>query len=109
MTLLYENNPPLILQALWALGNIAGDCYKCRDKVILKGGVDCVIRIISNYPTPDVAKIGIWVLSNLSRGDPLPSYDLIKQTIPLFGSVIVRGLVEGNYLECALWSLNTHS
>jgi hypothetical protein len=39
MHLLYENSPNVIEQALWGLGNIAGDCPKCRDQVILKGGV----------------------------------------------------------------------
>lgn len=37
--LLYQNQPYIIDQALWGLGNIAGDCAKFRDIILSKGGL----------------------------------------------------------------------
>ena len=68
MQLLYENNGPILENALWGLGNIAGDCCNCRNTVIMKGGVECVIRIITQSEFINVKQLGIWVLSNLALG-----------------------------------------
>lgn len=58
----------MLEQALWGLGNIAGDCDFCRDTVIMKGGVECVVRIVDNAINQAVVSLGCWVLSNLCRG-----------------------------------------
>jgi hypothetical protein len=38
LRILYENRPQLSRQALWGLGNIAGDCAAFRDDILRKGG-----------------------------------------------------------------------
>ena len=44
--MLYENVGEVLEQTLWGLGNVSGDSGKCRDGVIMKGGVEAVLRII---------------------------------------------------------------
>jgi hypothetical protein len=107
--LLYENSGPVLEQALWGLGNIAGDCSNCRNTVISKGGIECVVRIITNSDSPTMTEIGIWVLSNLSSGDPAPSHDLVHSALPVIAQAVIQGKVKGQILSSALWSLCLHS
>lgn len=46
LKLVYADILHISEQALWGLGNVAGDCCAFRDLVISKGAVDCFIRII---------------------------------------------------------------
>ena len=45
--LLNENQYGIVDQAIWALGNIAADSTKYRDKILLLGAMDPLIKIIS--------------------------------------------------------------
>jgi hypothetical protein len=51
------------------------------------------MRIITNFKSASVVRLGAWVLSNFSRGDPLPSYEFVKPAIPLLGSIVVQGIL----------------
>ena len=44
--LLSENRPGIAEQAIWAVGNIAGDCAYYRDAVLKAGGMEPLIRIV---------------------------------------------------------------
>ena len=37
--LLYQNKPGIVDQAVWAIGNLSGDCVSHRDKIIQAGAV----------------------------------------------------------------------
>jgi len=39
MSVIKENKPHIVEQALWGLGNIAGDSTKFRDTILNNGGV----------------------------------------------------------------------
>ena len=45
--LLYESTGPILEQAIMAVGNIAADCSTCRGTVIMKGGIECLSRIVT--------------------------------------------------------------
>jgi len=51
---------------------------------------------------------GIWALSNLCRGVPLPQYELIKPAISVLGRGILSGVLEGDGLSDSLWALANH-
>lgn len=109
LQLLYENSGCILEQAMWGLGNIAGDCTFCRDTVIMKGGVECITRLVEQSSIPREVQLGCWVLSNLCRGETPPKYDLIKGALPVLASTVVKGTLTGQYLSGALWSLSLHS
>ena len=67
------NSPSLDVceQAVWALGNIAGDCPTLRDLVLNNGATDKIIKMIE--ATASMGQMGplrnaVWALSNLMRG-----------------------------------------
>lgn len=72
--LLVENRPGIADQAIWGIGNLAGDSPNIRDKVIDEGGVDAVIHFINNTTNQNNLTQAAWALSNLCRGDPLPNH-----------------------------------
>jgi len=77
-------------QAIWALGNIAGDNYEFRDIIIQAGAVYPLIRIIEeSVAEGTLLKNAIWALLNLCRGKPLPPYYAVRDTIPVFARVIM--------------------
>jgi importin subunit alpha-6/7 len=106
--LLYENKPVISEQALWGIGNIAGDCHAFRDMVLTKGGLECLIRIVENTNVSSLMRHGIWALSNLCRGAPLPHYDMIKPAISVIARAILSGFIEGDVLSDSLWVLASH-
>lgn len=69
-------------QALWCIGNIAGDTSKFRDIVIDCGAITPIIEIINTAKSFNVIKNGAWVLSNLCRGKPAPNFDKVRHCIP---------------------------
>lgn len=94
LQLLLQPNIVIIEQALWCIGNIAGDTTMFRDMIIMRGGVDCLVRIGENNQNMSVIRKIAWVLSNLCRGCPLPKYELIKPAIALLATVVVSGILD---------------
>jgi len=75
-------------QCLWALGNFAGDGPHLRDLVLKHGGLAAICKLVSTTTNRSCIKNGIWAISNLCRGKPLPSKSLTACAIP----VLVRFL-----------------
>ena len=75
---LFSKLPDIAEQAIWAIGNIAGDSTSYRDLILKAGGIPPLIKILAN---PDLKlasiKVGTWALSNCCRGKPLPEFKLV--------------------------------
>lgn len=96
-------------QAVWALGNIAGDSPDFRDLVLKSGGLNPLlhqIRLALQSPTPKVTMLrnATWTLSNCARGKPRASLDQITSAIPIIKELIFSTDVE--VLTDACWALS---
>ena len=78
-------------QAIWALGNLAGESPLLRDYVIEQDAVQPICKfLLSCDPGSKHTKNASWALSNLCRKRPAPDYLKIKLTVP----VLIKTLVE---------------
>lgn len=68
-------------QAIWALGNIAGDSPIFRDKVLEAGGMTAILTHLKEDFLAYMRNAS-WALSNCVRGKPLPHASYILQLVP---------------------------
>jgi len=55
-------------QAVWALGNIAGDSPPCRDYVLREGALRPLLAILNEHHKLSMLRNATWTLSNFCRG-----------------------------------------
>ena len=81
--LLSSENSNICEQAVWALGNIAGDGAELRDYVINCGIIDPILALIGQEtPITSLRNIA-WTLTNLCRGkNPPSSTKTIQRILP---------------------------
>ena len=71
-------------QAVWALGNIAGDSPACRDFVLNSGIMIPLLQILSNESRISMTRNAVWTLSNLCRGkNPAADFTKIVKGLPI--------------------------
>ncbi|XP_036356140.1 importin subunit alpha-3-like [Octopus sinensis] len=91
-------------QAVWALGNITGDCAQFRDLCIHGGYMDALLSLITTDTQIDSLRTYSWALSNLCRyKDPPPMKEVILRVLPY-----VRGMLCSNDILTivdGLWAL----
>ena len=79
----------VVEQAIWALGNLAGDNVEIRDMIIASGAVDPIAEItVAAPPGTSFTRNSSWTLSNFCRGRPGPKFDLIKNAIIALAKVL---------------------
>ena len=74
------NSPHIevVEQAIWGLGNIAGDSHKVRDVVISAGAIKPIADILDKaLPGSSFVRNASWTLSNLCRGRPAPGFSKV--------------------------------
>lgn len=99
--LLLSGHVGIVEQAVWALGNIACDSPTYRDGIVKSGGLKNLIRVVEvavqelpkNPKIIEVIQSAIWSLSGICRTQPLPSYLLIKDALPVFFYTLKNSLL----------------
>ena len=65
------------VQAVWALGNIAGDSPKCRDLVLDAGALMPLLEQLKDNSKLSMLRNATWTLSNFCRGKPQPNFEQV--------------------------------
>lgn len=66
------------MQAVWALGNIAGDSPVCRDMVLDAGAMPPLLDQLKDGSKLSMLRNATWTLSNFCRGKPQPKFEQVR-------------------------------
>lgn len=82
--------PNVAEQAVWALGNVAGDGPQARDIVLGHGVVDQLLGLVDTEKCEiSFLRNIVWLMSNLCRNkNPTPSFDKVKQMLPALSQLL---------------------
>jgi hypothetical protein len=103
--LLNSPNDDVREQAVWALGNIAGDSPECRDMVLHTGSLTPLLKQLDESQKTSMMRNATWTLSNFCRGKPQPPFDYVKPALPTLCQLIFNSRDE-EVLTDACWALS---
>eukprot|EP00494_Astrolonche_serrata_P030783 UN31051 len=76
-------------QAVWALGNIAGDCADLRDRVLRADALTYLLQIFKDHQQNlGLLRNATWTLSNFCRGKPHADFEILKPCLPLLVNLL---------------------
>ncbi|QDZ23328.1 subunit alpha of importin [Chloropicon primus] len=91
-------------QAVWALGNIAGDSPKCRDLVLNSRAMQPLLAQLNPQAKVTMLRNATWTLSNYCRGKPQPAFEQVKPALPVLAQLV--NSTDEDVLTDALWALS---
>jgi hypothetical protein len=102
--LLSSPNDDVREQAVWALGNIAGDSPNCRDFVLSHGVMEPLLQNLVESTKLSMLRNATWTLSNLCRGKPQPPWEIVSKALPTLARLIYS--TDEEVLTDACWALS---
>nr|XP_010914512.1 importin subunit alpha-1b [Elaeis guineensis] len=91
-------------QAVWALGNVAGDSPRCRDLVLANGALIPLLAQLNEHAKLSMLRNATWTLSNFCRGKPQPVFEQVKPALPALERLIHSN--DEEVLTDACWALS---
>ena len=103
---LLEAEPSVATQAMWALGNAAGDGAPARDRLLAAGLFEALARLCGGArgipDHPPLEKQCAWLISNVFRFKPRPRVEKCQSLLPVLVQWALRG---GAVAKDAMWAL----
>lgn len=76
-------------QAVWAIGNIAGDGATTRDLVLSCNVLPDLLNLIKPHTSLSMLRNAVWAISNLCRNkNPSPDFELLKPALPFLARLL---------------------
>ncbi|RZC76780.1 hypothetical protein C5167_000924 [Papaver somniferum] len=75
-------------QAVWALGNVAGESPKNRDLVLGQGALIPLLQQVNEHAKLSMLRIATWTLSSFCKGKPGPPFEQIRPVLPALERLI---------------------
>lgn len=92
-------------QAVWALGNIAGDSTMCRDYVLDCNILPPLLQLFSKQNCLTMTRNAVWALSNLCRGkSPPPEFAKVSPCLNVLSWLLF--VSDTDVLADACWALS---
>ncbi|KAB1275148.1 Importin subunit alpha-6 [Camelus dromedarius] len=92
-------------QAVWALGNIAGDNAECRDFVLNCEILPPLLELLTNSNRLTTTRNAVWALSNLCRGkNPPPNFSKISPCLNVLSRLLFSS--DPDVLADVCWALS---
>lgn len=106
ISLLGSDQKNIVEQAIWALGNIAGEDSYFKGLILREGAIKPLCQILCNGEKDSMlARNCAWCITNLLRGKPMPSLDELFVVIPVFGEAL-KNNTRKEILTDAMWGLS---
>ncbi|THF95599.1 hypothetical protein TEA_016641 [Camellia sinensis var. sinensis] len=97
-------------QAVWALGNVAGDSPSCRDLVLGNGALMPLLAQLNEHSKLFMLRKATWALSNFCRGKPPTPFEQVVRHLKVKPALpVLRQLIHLNdeeVLTNACWALS---
>ncbi|KAM7279596.1 hypothetical protein ACFE04_006730 [Oxalis oulophora] len=91
-------------QAVWALGNVAGDSPNCRDLVLSNDALIPLLSQMNEHSKLSMIRNATWTLSNFCRGKPPAPFEQVKPALPALQRLIYSS--DEEVLTDACWALS---
>ena len=91
-------------QAVWGLGNIAGDSVRTRNLVIAADVIPPLLRCFAPHSKDSFIRIAVWTIKNLCRGEPPPAPAVVAPLLPMLSALITS--TDSEVLAESLWALS---
>ena len=92
-------------QAVWALGNIAGDSPEYRDLVLSEGALQPLLKLLEPSAKQSMLRNATWTLSNLCRGKPQPAWHVVSPALPVVAKLLSSS-TDDEVLADGCWALS---
>lgn len=102
--LLSSPNDDVREQAVWALGNVAGDSPPCRDLVLGQGAMQPLLGQLHQGSKMSMLRNATWTLSNFCRGKPQPDFEMVRPCLATLSQLIFSP--DEEVLTDACWALS---
>ena len=104
VALLSSQKDDLREQAVWALGNIAGDSPLFRDQVLQAGALQPLLYCLTRSHKIGMLRISSWALCNFCRGKPPPPFHYLRPAIAVLNALL--NAPDDEILTDVCWALS---
>jgi importin subunit alpha-1 len=105
VSLLLSEQEDVQEQAIWALGNIAGDSPDCRNYVLDQGILEPLLILLTKTNRLSMTRNAVWALSNLCRGkNPPPDFTKVSPALGVLSSLLFNN--DADVLADTCWALS---